>query len=55
MSWPVFEAKAPSGRPARGAPAGPEPREFDIGDISGDGKADIILLVHDRVIVYVQD
>ncbi len=55
MSWPVFEAKAPSGRPARGAPAGPEPREFDIADVSGDGKADIVLLVHDRVIVYVQD
>lgn len=55
MSWPVFEMKTLGGRTNRGNTVGPEPREFDIADVTGDGKADIVLLVHDRVIVYAQD
>lgn len=55
MSWPVFETKTLGGRAGRGGGGGPEPREFDIADVTGDGKADIVLLVHDRVLVYAQD
>ncbi|NLG44456.1 MAG: hypothetical protein GX547_14525, partial [Phycisphaerae bacterium] len=29
-----------------------EPREVRIGDVTGDGIADVVLLVHDRLIVY---
>lgn len=32
-----------------------EPRETIIADVTGDGKKDLILLVHDRVLVYPQD
>ncbi|MDE3084392.1 MAG: VCBS repeat-containing protein, partial [Verrucomicrobiota bacterium] len=32
-----------------------EPRETVIADVTGDGKADLILLVHDRVLVYPQE
>lgn len=53
MSWPVFEMKTLGGRTGRSGRV--EPREFDIGDVTGDGKADIVLLIHDRVLVYTQD
>ena len=32
-----------------------EPRDMAIGDVDGDGRADLILVVHDRVLVYRQD
>jgi hypothetical protein len=32
-----------------------EPRDMAIGDVDGDGRADIVLIVHDRVVVYRQD
>jgi hypothetical protein len=32
-----------------------EPRETVIADVTGDGKKDLILLVHDRVLVYPQE
>ncbi len=32
-----------------------EPRDMAIGDVDGDGRADIVLIVHDRVLVYRQD
>jgi len=34
---------------------GTEPREVAIADVTGDGKDDLILLCHDRVLVYAQD
>ena len=32
-----------------------EPRAAVLGDVTADGKADLILLVHDRIIIYPQD
>lgn len=32
-----------------------EPRCVLIGDVTGDGKADLVLLVHDRIVIYPQD
>ncbi len=32
-----------------------EPRDMGIGDVDGDGRADMVLIVHDRVLVYRQD
>ena len=32
-----------------------EPRDMAIGDVDGDGRSDIVLVVHDRVIVLRQD
>lgn len=46
----VFEEKSFEGREG-----GTEPRESAIADVTGDGRADLILLVHDRVLVYPQD
>lgn len=34
---------------------GAEPREAAISDVTGDGRADLILLTHDRLLVYPQD
>jgi len=47
----VFEEKSFS----EGHEGGTEPREAAIADVTGDGRADLILLVHDRVLVYPQD
>jgi FG-GAP-like repeat len=33
----------------------PEPREAAVADVTGDGKNDLIVLVHDRIIVYPQE
>lgn len=46
----VFEDKS-----FQGHEGGTEPREAAIADVTGDGRADLILLVHDRVLVYPQD
>jgi hypothetical protein len=49
--WPVFEEHT-----FRGVANGlPEPREADVADVTGDKKNDIIVLVHDRVLVYPQE
>ena len=51
MHFKVFEKDAHfQGR--RGSPQ--EPRETVISDVTGDGKQDLILLVHDRVLIYPQ-
>jgi hypothetical protein len=50
--WPVFEKKT-----FRGGinDRSIEPREAVIGDVDGDERNDITLLVHNRVLVYRQD
>ena len=49
--WQVFEQHT-----FRGAQnALPEPREAAVADVTGDKKNDLIVLVHDRVLVYPQE
>lgn len=48
--WQVFEEKSFQ-RESNSL----EPREVMIGDVDGDGRNDIIMLVHDRILVYPQD
>ncbi|MGE3314039.1 MAG: FG-GAP-like repeat-containing protein [Planctomycetaceae bacterium] len=40
---------------ADGERSGTEPRETAVADVTGDGKIDLILLTHDRVLVFPQD
>ena len=49
-SFKIFESKIFSA----GEPREFEPRQAIIADVSGDGLDDLILLAHDRVLVYPQ-
>ncbi|MGB7581963.1 MAG: VCBS repeat-containing protein [Sedimentisphaerales bacterium] len=35
--------------------AGVEPRQMKVADVTGDGKADLVTIIHDRIIIYPQD
>jgi hypothetical protein len=32
-----------------------EPRQMKVADVTGDGKADLVTIIHDRIIIYPQD
>jgi hypothetical protein len=49
--WPVFEERTFRSRRNDAT----EPREAVIADVTGDGKADLIVMVHDRILVYPQE
>ena len=49
--WQVFEERTFRGRRSDF----PEPREGAVADVTGDGKNDLIILVHDRILVYPQE
>lgn len=49
--WQVFEQRTFRGRGAEAA----EPREAVVADVTGDGKNDLIVVVHDRILVYPQE
>ena len=51
INFKVFEEKSFSRRRSEGM----QPREAVVADVTGDGRDDLVLLVHDRVIVYPQD
>ncbi len=53
MQFRIFEEKTYRGR-QRGTPI-IEPRELKIADVTGDGKSDLITVIHDRIIIYPQD
>lgn len=48
LHFQVFQGKRFSGEPERGG----EPREAAVGDVTGDGIDDLVLITHDRVLVY---
>ncbi|MBX6311882.1 MAG: VCBS repeat-containing protein [Isosphaeraceae bacterium] len=50
LSFKVFEKKSFRHRDNM-----VEPRDLAIGDVDGDGRQDLVLIVHDRVLVYRQD
>jgi hypothetical protein len=50
LEFPVFEER--QFEEERG---GPEPRELVAAEIDGDGRTDLALLVHDKLIVYLQE
>lgn len=49
--WQVFEERTFRNRRSEM----PEPREALVVDITGDGKNDLVVLVHDRILVYPQE
>jgi hypothetical protein len=49
--WQVFEQHTFRGN----SDALPEPREALAADVTGDGKNDLIVVVHDRILVYPQE
>jgi hypothetical protein len=49
--WQVYEERTFRGRRSDF----PEPREAAVADVTGDGKNDLIILVHDRILVYPQE
>jgi hypothetical protein len=50
MAFKVFERKS-----MRNVSDLVEPRDLGVGDVDGDGRTDLVLIVHDRVLVYRQD
>jgi hypothetical protein len=54
MRFKVFEQKSYRDSQDRSR-AGVEPRELKIADVTGDGKNDLITIIHDRIIIYPQD
>jgi hypothetical protein len=52
----IFEEKTHEGRGMGGGErGGRDLRNLAVADVTGDGKADLILLVHDRLLVYPQE
>lgn len=52
LNFKVFETKSFQDRGGGGRL---EPREMLIADVTGDGRADLLLLTHDRILLYPQD
>jgi hypothetical protein len=55
MRFKVFEQKRYQKQRGRQSSSGVEPRELEVADVTGDGKADLVTVIHDRIIVYPQD
>jgi hypothetical protein len=54
MRFKVFEQKSYRTTGTR-AKVSIEPRELKISDVTGDGKNDLVTVIHDRIIIYPQD
>jgi len=53
MRFKVFEEKNYRDGDKRSATS-VEPRDLEIADVTGDGKSDLVTLIHDRIIIYPQ-
>jgi hypothetical protein len=51
VRWQVFEERSYRGQPGQLA----EPRESLVADLTGDGRNDLVVLVHDRILLYPQE
>jgi len=54
MRFKIFEQKSYRDSKSRSMPT-VEPRELHIADVTGDGKEDLVTVIHDRIIIYPQD
>ncbi len=54
MRFKIFEEKHYRESRPRSA-ASVEPRQLDVADVTGDGREDLVTIIHDRIIVYPQD
>ena len=54
MRFKIFEQKSYRQSKSPGK-SGVEPRELKIADVTGDGKDDLVTVIHDRIIIYPQD
>jgi len=55
MRFKIFEEKSYRHAKRGSGKFGVEPRELRIADVTGDGKADLVTVIHDRIIIYPQD
>jgi len=55
MRFKIFEQKSYHQEMQRSGRAMVEPRELEVADVTGDGKDDLVVIIHDRIIVYPQD
>jgi hypothetical protein len=54
MRFKIFEQKSYRDSQKR-VRSGVEPRELKISDVTGDGKDDLVTVIHNRIIIYPQD
>ncbi len=54
MRFKIFEQKGYRGSKKR-SKSSVEPRELKVDDVTGDGKDDLVTVIHDRIIIYPQD
>ena len=54
MRFKVFEQKSYRDAKSR-SKVSVEPRELEVADVTGDGKNDLVTVIHDRIIIYPQD
>jgi len=54
MRFKIFEQKSYRNTQGRTEFA-VEPRELGVADVTGDGKKDLVTIIHDRIIIYPQD
>ena len=54
MRFKTFEQKSYQ-EGEKGSKSSVEPRDMAVADVTGDGKNDLVILIHDRIIIYPQD
>jgi hypothetical protein len=55
MRFKLFDQKSYRRGKGGSGKFGVEPREMKLADVTGDGKDDLVTIIHDRIIVYPQD